>query len=284
MPFVPLVGIVARRLPAGRPAPPRRARRRLPQTPRARGSARARPTARPVLAGGARVLSRAFGPVATLAVTLGGAVAGPLIGDYFARRILQRPGIEPTPFPKGPSVRSRPNPTPRPDPQAAPIPEITVSAPRARPLNAPRRSPLSLPRVSPVYSPLQRLSPLLEPLLQPRAAPRSSPVSSPRAGPRASPIGLPLFSPVLSPRDFLPAQPLSAPKPTAPRTRPRPNPLGSPSTDPLAQPQPQPNPQQQRCRCPKPKARKPRKVCRFGYFVERGKTVSFKPWGKTKCR
>lgn len=271
MPVVPLIGNLVRSPLTRRPAAPRRARRRIPQTPRARGAARARPTARPLLAGGARVLSRAFGPVATVAVALGGAVVAPLIGDYLARRILQRPGLTPTPFPKGPAARSRPRPAPQPAPGTSPIEEITVSAPRPRPLAPPRTLPLSFPRVMPLAFPVPRLSPLLDPRLVPqlRSTPRPS-SRPPRAGPTSAPR-------VLSPRDFLPdvANPLLTPLQAAPVRLPAPRPTPTPS--------PQPQTQPERCvQTP----RKPRKKgkCEEGFYRERPTGTTFKPWRTRKCR
>jgi hypothetical protein len=275
MPVVPLVASVVRGLPARRPAPPRRARRRLPQTPRARGAARSRPRISPLLAGGSRVLSRAFGPVATLAVAVGGSVLGPLIGDALARRILQRPGFEATPFPKGPAARSRPRPAPQPAPGTSPIEEITVSAPRPRPLAPPRSLPLTLPRVMPVVSPVQRLSPLLDPRVVPslraRPAPRSSPVSSPPRGLLELPVRR------ISPRDFLPASPLEY------LTSPQRQPVRLPTPQPTPTPMPQPEAAPDRC---VQVSKKPRKKgrCEEGFYRERPGGTTFKPWRTRKCR
>lgn len=278
MPIVPLVGIVARRLPARRPAPPRRASRRIPQTPRARGSARARPRISPTVARGARLFSRALGPAATVAVSLGSAVVGPLIGDYLARRIMQRPGIEPTPFPRGPAQRSRPAPAPRPAPTASPIEEITVSAPRPRPIAPPQRAPLRVPRAIPVAVTVPRLSPLLDPRVQPLLRARPAPrVSTPGQQPRGLVEVPELPGRRISPRDFLPASPLQflTPAQRAPVRLPVPT----------SQPTPEPMPQTQTERCVQT-PRKPRKKgrCEEGFYRERPTGTTYKPWRSKKCR
>ena len=180
-------------------------------------------------------------------------------------------------------------PVPEGVPQIAPPPP--KAAPRPSPSAVQRPQPLSsaLPGVQPAQAPLPRPAPSVARRPAPAPAPRTFPQTFPRAFAKNFPqifqiptgifrasSGISKISrlkisdfPEKIPQFFQQKSPLTGVKP------------GVLS---LPQPQPQPQTQPEKCRCPKPKKAKPRSVCRFGYFSETARKITYRPWGKKSCQ
>jgi len=174
-------------------------------------------------------------------------------------------------------------PVPEGVPQVAPPPPKAAPRPAPSAVQKPKAQtfPSALPGVQPAQAPLPRPAPSVARRPAPAPAPRVLPQSFPGLSRIFAQLPTGLFARPSGPRGISRLRIADFPgqiSQSFPLTGVKPGAVVSP------QAQPQPEPQTQKCRCPKPKKAKPRTVCRFGYYSETPKRITFKPWGKKSCQ